>query len=40
LCKTQKIDVIMKVIAFNIDRLIRIRASIVLILLKIRRISY
>jgi hypothetical protein len=30
----------MKVIAFNIDRLIRIRASIVLILLKIRRISY
>lgn len=38
--KTQKIEILMRVIAFNIDRLIRLGTEIILIFIKITRIAY
>jgi hypothetical protein len=38
--KTQKISILMRVIAFNIDRLIRMGDNILIILIKIMRVSY
>ncbi len=38
--KTQKVEVILRVIAYNIDRLLRIKQTIILIFIKITRVSY
>jgi hypothetical protein len=38
--KTQKIEILLRIIAFNIDRLLRIRNKIILIFIKITRISH
>jgi len=38
--KTQKISILLRVIAFNIDRLMRMGKNIILIILRITRISY
>ena len=38
--KTQKIDIFLRVIAFNIDRMLRIGDTIILIIIKITRVSY
>ena len=38
--KTQKVSIVMKVIAFNIDRLIRINSQMILIYIKIMRVSH
>ena len=38
--KTQKIEVILRVVAYNIDRLIRTGKTIILIFIKITRVSY
>ena len=38
--KTQKIDIFLRVIAFNIDRMLRIGDTIILIFIKITRVSY
>ena len=40
ICKTQKVDLIMRVIAYNIDRLIRMKQDIILIFIRIMRVSY
>ena len=40
LCKTQKMEVAFRVIAYNIDRLIRIGNDLILIFIKIKRVSY
>ena len=40
LCKTQKVEVVLRVIAYNIDRLIRIGNDLILIFIKIKRVSY
>ena len=40
ICKTQKVDIIMRVIAYNIDRLIRIGKDSTLIFIRIIRVSY
>ncbi len=39
ICKTQKVDLIMRVIAFNIDRLIRMKNCLILIFVRIARVS-
>ena len=39
ICKTQKVDIIMRVIAYNIDRLIRIGKDMILICIRIMRVS-
>ncbi len=39
ICKTQKVDLIMRVIAYNIDRLIRIGSNILVIFIRILRVS-
>lgn len=38
--KTQKIDIFLRIIAFNIDRMLRIGDTIILIFIKITRVSY
>ena len=38
--KTQKFEMITRIIAFNIDRLIRIEQKVILIIIKITRVSY
>jgi transposase len=38
--KTQKVNIFLRVIAFNIDRMLRIRNTIILIYIKIMRVSY
>jgi len=40
LCKTQKMEVAFRVIAYNIDRLIRLGNGLILIFIKIKRVSY
>ena len=40
LCKTQKVEILLRVIAYNIDRLIRIGNDLILIFIKIKRVSY
>lgn len=40
LCKTQKVDIIMRIIAFNIDRLIKLGRTIILIIFRIQRVSH
>jgi len=40
ICKTQKVEIYMRVIAYNIDRLIRIRTSLILIFIRFTRVSY
>ena len=40
LCKTQKMEIAFRVIAYNIDRLIRIGNDLILIFIKIKRVSY
>lgn len=40
ICKTQKVDIIMRVIAYNIDRLIRLGTNLILIFIRIKRVSY
>ena len=40
LCKTQKAEIVLRVIAYNIDRLIRMGQNLILIFIKIKRISY
>jgi len=40
LSKTQKIEVALRVVAYNIDRLIRIGNDLILIFIKIKRVSY
>ena len=39
-CKCQKVEVILRVIAYNIDRLLRLGCNIILIFIKIVRVSY
>ncbi len=39
LCKTQKVDIILRIIAYNIDRLLRIKETIILIFIKLQRVS-
>ncbi|MAG38461.1 hypothetical protein CMO90_00050 [Candidatus Woesearchaeota archaeon] len=39
-CKLQKFEVLTRVIAYNIDRLIRIKQQVILIIIRITRISY
>lgn len=39
ICKTQKVDLILRVIAYNIDRLIRLGNTLILIIIRIRRVS-
>jgi transposase len=38
--KTQRVDIFLRVIAYNIDRLLRIGNDIILIFIKITRVSY
>ena len=38
--KTQRVEILLRVIAFNIDRLIRIGKDVILIFIKITRVSY
>jgi hypothetical protein len=40
LCKTQKVEVALRVVAYNIDRLIRLGKEIILIFIKIKWVSY
>jgi len=40
LCKTQKAEVVLRVVAYNIDRLIRLGENLILIFIKIERVSY
>lgn len=40
LCKTQKAEVVLRVVAYNIDRLIRLGTDLILIFIKIKRVSY
>jgi len=40
LCKTQKVDIIMRIIEYNIDRLLRLGKRIILIIIKIERVSH
>ena len=40
LCKTQKAEVALRVVAYNIDRLIRLGKNLILIFIKIRGVSY
>ena len=39
-CKTQKTEIILRIIAFNIDRLLRLGKTVILIFIKITRVSY
>ena len=39
-CKLQKFEIITRVIAYNIDRLLRIKQEVILIIIRITRISY
>ena len=40
ICKTQKIEVALRVIDYNMDRLIRLGNDLILIFIKIKRVSY
>jgi len=40
LCKTQKAEVVLRVVAYNIDRLIRLGKDLILIFIKIKWVSY
>jgi len=40
ICKCQKVEVILRVVAYNIDRLITIKNKIILIFIRIMRVSY
>ncbi len=40
LLKTQKLEIMFRVIAFNIDRMLRLGYEIILIIIRIRRVSY
>jgi len=40
LCKTQKAEIVLRVVAYNIDRLIRMGKDLILIFIKIKRVSY
>ncbi len=40
ICKTQKVDIIIRVIAYNIDRLLRMGKDLILIFIRIWRVSY
>jgi len=39
-CKMQKVEMLTRVIAYNIDRLIRIQQNVILIIIRITRVSY
>jgi hypothetical protein len=38
--KTQRVDIILRVVAYNIDRLLRLGKEVILIFIKITRVSY
>ena len=39
-CKTQKVEIFLRIVAYNIDRLLRIKQNLILIIIKIQRVSY